>query len=265
MDAPSARAMDAPGARRLISEPDGEVCPVGWVHSYETSAGLDGPGWRFVLFLAGCQMRCRYCHNPDTWHLKKGRPMGLDAVMERIGRYGKVLRSGGVTISGGEPLVQAPFVAALARRCKARGLHVALDTAGGLGGRLDDAALADIDLVLLDVKSWDPATYRWLTGADIAPTLGFARRLAALGKPVWLRFVLVPGWTDDAANVEGVADFAAGLGNVARVDVLPFHQLGRDKWRELGLNYTLGAVRPPTAERLAAAVAVFRERGLAAV
>jgi pyruvate formate lyase activating enzyme len=151
---------------------------------------------------------------------------------------------GGVTISGGEPLVQAPFVARVLRACKAIGLHTTLDTNGLLGDRLSDEELADVDLVLLDIKSFDPETHRRVTRCDVGPVLDFARRLAGLGKRVWLRFVLVPGLTDDPANVEGLAAFAASLGNVERVDVLPFHQMGRDKWARLGVPYPLHDTPP---------------------
>ena len=237
---------------------------MGWVHSYETSAGLDGPGWRFVLFLSGCPLRCKYCHNPDTWHRKTARQMSLASVMERIGRYRMALKRGGITITGGEPLTQAPFVAEVAKGAKEWGLHVALDTSGALGALASDEMLGDVDLVLLDIKAWDPDTYRWLTHHELEPTLAFARRLAAMGKTIWLRYVLLPGVNDDRAQIEGVAAFAAGLGVVERVDVLPFHQMGESKWEALGLNYELAGKEPPTTEAVAEAVGIFRAAGLAA-
>ncbi|HMQ29865.1 MAG TPA: pyruvate formate-lyase-activating protein [Chloroflexaceae bacterium] len=213
--------------------------PTGYIHSFTTASAYDGPGLRTVVWTAGCQLRCQYCHNPDTWHLKCGRRVSVADMVARVAQYGPFMRAtgGGVTVSGGEPLVQAPFVMGLLRGCKELGLHTALDTNGALGERLGDEDLRAIDLVLLDIKSWDPATHRAVTGADVAPVLRFARRLAELGRPAWVRFVLVPGLTDDPANLAGLAGFVAGLGNVERVEVLPFHQMGRPKWAELGLDY----------------------------
>jgi pyruvate formate lyase activating enzyme len=172
--------------------------------------------------------------------------------------------SGGLTISGGEPLMQHRFVAKLFAAAKAMGVHTALDTNGCYGDRLADAELEDIDLVLLDIKAWDPERHQRLTGADVEPTLAFARRLAARRRPIWVRYVLVPGLTDDFGEIAQVATFAAGLGNVERVDVLPFHQLGRYKWHQLGIPYTLEDVSPPTSDLVERACGVFRTAGLTA-
>jgi pyruvate formate lyase activating enzyme len=187
-------------------------------------------------------------------------------VVDDVARYATFLRraGGGLTVSGGEPLVQAAFVGAMFSGAKALGLHTAIDTSGYGGDRAPDALLDVTDLVLLDIKAWSPDTYRHVTGVELASTLAFARRLAERGTPVWLRYVLVPGLTDAATEVEGVAAFAAELGNVRRVDVLPFHQMGAHKWERLGLAYTLHDVAPPTTEQVAAAVARFRVRGLRA-
>jgi pyruvate formate lyase activating enzyme len=146
----------------------------------------------------------------------------------------------------------------------AMGIHTALDTNGYYGDRLSDAELVAIDLVLLDIKGWDPERHRRLTGMDIGPTLVFARRLAARARPIWVRFVLVPGLSDDPGDIAAIADFAAGLGNVGRVDVLPFHQMGRFKWKELGLDYKLEGTEPPSAELLERTCATFRAAGLKA-
>jgi pyruvate formate lyase activating enzyme len=172
--------------------------------------------------------------------------------------------SGGFTLSGGEPLMQDRFAVKLLAAAKKMEIHTALDTNGSLGGRLSDAELDDIDLVLLDLKSWDPDLHRRITGMEVGPVLDFARRLAARRKPIWLRFVLVPGLSDDAENVANTARFAADLGNVQRVDVLPFHQMGRFKWKELKLDYTLSDVRPPAIEEVERACAQFRAVGLTA-
>ncbi len=236
----------------------------GWIHSYETSAGQDGPGWRLVVFLSGCLLRCLYCHNPDTWNMYSGKEMTVDEVWNEVQRYLPMLKRGGITFTGGEPLVQAPFLKALLRRAKEHSLHTAVDTAGFLGDRVDDEMMRDIDLVLLDIKCWNAETYLRLTGKELEPTLVFARRLAAAKRPVWLRYVLVPGLTDVPEDIDGLARFARSLGNVERVDVLPFHQLGKSKWGELGLDYTLDDFRPPTHEQVESAIAIFTKHGLTA-
>jgi pyruvate formate lyase activating enzyme len=179
-------------------------------------------------------------------------------------RYGLKIMSGGFTLSGGEPLMQDRFAVKLFAAAKAMGIHTALDTNGYLGERLSDTELDAIDLVLLDIKAWTPARHRALTGMDIGPVLAFARRLAARRKPVWLRYVLVPGWSDDPGEVGEVARFAAGLGVVDRVDVLPFHQMGRYKWSELGLEYQLGDTKAPSMAAVERACAQFLDTGLRA-
>ncbi|WP_405657483.1 pyruvate formate-lyase-activating protein [Streptomyces sp. RK9] len=240
----------------------------GSVHSWDLSTGVDGPGTRFVTFLAGCPLTCLYCHNPDTWRMRSGRRSTADDVLAEAAKYTEFIAAagGGATVSGGEPLLQPVFTGELLHRLKHQlGLHTALDTSGFLGVRATHALLRDVDLVLLDIKSWDRETYRRVTGRPLRPTLDFADRLAALGKDVWVRFVLVPGLTDDPANVDGVARFAAGLGNVSRVDVLPFHKLGTAKWDALGKDFTLRDTPAPTPGQLSAARETFAARGLRAV
>ncbi|MER5181853.1 pyruvate formate-lyase-activating protein [Streptomyces sp. NPDC002896] len=240
----------------------------GSVHSWDLSTGVDGPGTRFVSFLSGCPLTCLYCQNPDTWRIRDGRRTGADDMVAEAAKYTSFIAAagGGATLSGGEPLLQPVFAGELLHRFKHElGLHTALDTSGFLGTRATDSLLRDVDLVLLDIKSWDRETYRKVTGRPLEPTLDFARRLARLGKDVWVRFVLVPGLTDDPANVEGVAAFAASLGNVSRVDVLPFHKLGETKWRELGRAFPLHDTPSPTPEQVAAARQLFEAQGLRAV
>jgi pyruvate formate lyase activating enzyme len=211
----------------------------GYVHSYETSSRYDGPGLRAVLFVSGCLLRCSYCHNPDTWHLKDGTYVSAEQVIKRLGDFAPALRSldGGLTISGGEVMVQLAFTRRILTGAKQMGLHTAIETSGFLGDRVDERYLSLLDLVLLDIKSGDPDTYKRATGRDLAPTLRFAERLAAIGKPVWVRFTLVPGLTDDPANVEKIAKFVAPMKNVHWVEVQPFHQLGAFKWKAMGLEY----------------------------
>ncbi|MER5585040.1 pyruvate formate-lyase-activating protein [Streptomyces asoensis] len=213
----------------------------GRIHSWDLSTGVDGPGTRFVLFVSGCPLRCLYCANPDTWHMRDGRRVTVDEMMTVIEKHRPFLTTagGGVTVTGGEALLQPAFTGALLRRCKEAGLHTAIDTSGFLGARATDELLADTDLVLLDIKSFDIATYRRLTGGDLAPTLAFATRLDRLGVPMWIRYVLVPGWTDDLAAVDGLAEFVSGLEAVDRVDVLPFHKLGAAKYEALGIPFPL--------------------------
>src|SRR6185295_3302544 len=211
----------------------------GYVHSYETSSRYDGPGLRLVLFLSGCLLRCTYCHNPDTWHLKDGTYVSAEQVIKRLGDFAPALRSlgGGITISGGEAMVQLAFTRRILAAAKKMGLHTAIETSGFLGDRVDDSFLSVLDLVLLDIKSGDPETYHKATGRDLAPTLRFAERLAAIGKPAWVRFTLVPGRTDAPENVEKIAKLVAPMKNVEWVEIQPFHQLGAFKWKAMGLEY----------------------------
>lgn len=238
----------------------------GYIHSVVTGGAVDGPGLRYVVFLSGCKLRCRYCHNPDSWIMKDGEKRLASDLVEEIADYKPyIAKKGGVTISGGEPLAQPEFVTALFEGCKKNGLHTALDTSGFLGDNADDALLAVTDLVLLDIKHFDPKVYRELTGGDLEPTLRFAKRLAEIKKPVWLRYVLVPGLTDDTASVEALATFAAGLGNVERVEVLPFHKMGEPKWEALGYDYRLKDTQPPTTKQTADVKAIFWAHGLTAI
>jgi pyruvate formate lyase activating enzyme len=243
-----------------------ETGDMGFLHSFTTGSAVDGPGIRMVAWTAGCQFRCLYCHNPDTWNMMNGMAIPLERAVAAIGRYrhGLKIMAGGFTLSGGEPLMQDRFVVRLMKAVKELGIHTALDTNGYLGERLSDEELEPIDMVLLDIKAWDRERHRDLTGKDIGPTLDFARRLAERKRTIWLRYVLVPGLTDDENDIAQIAKFAAELGNVARVDVLPFHQMGRHKWSKLGIEYALDDVRPPTNELVARTCEQFRAVGLTA-
>jgi pyruvate formate lyase activating enzyme len=261
--APSAQAGPAARPHHAGGAPD-QVG--GFVHSWDVSTGVDGPGTRFVVFTAGCPLRCQYCQNPETWRMRDGCAVPAAEMVARARGFVPFITAsgGGATVSGGEPLLQPRFTGALLRGFRDLGLHTALDTSGFLGARADDGLLAATSLVLLDVKSWDRALYRRLTGGELHPTLVFARRLAGLGIPVHVRFVLVPGLTDGAENVTGVARFAASLGNVERVDVLPFHRLGAAKYGALGIPFPLAATPGPTAEQVREARERFAEVGLTA-
>jgi len=238
----------------------------GFVHSFETGSAVDGPGMRFVLFVSGCQFRCLYCHNPDTVKMHNGELMTVDHVLEEIAEFASFLRfAGGLTISGGEPLMQADFVREIFYLAKHDyHLHTALDTQGFLAGQLEDEWFNDIDLVLLDIKQINAEKHLALTSQPLQPTLDCARRLSAMGKKMWIRYVLVPGYTDDFEDVEKLADFVSTLNGVERVEVLPFHKMGEHKWQELGYTYHLKEVSPPCPELLKRVIGQFTQRGLTA-
>lgn len=256
------------GLGERVSEPDVksalELGEWGFVHSFQTGSAVDGPGVRLVAWLAGCQFRCAYCHNPDTWKMSNGMPVSVKRAVEVVGQYRQALKTmkGGLTISGGEPLVQHRFVLNVFRQVRQSGVHTALDTNGFLGDRLSDDDLEEVSLVMLGVKAMSPDVHKRLTGQDNAPVHAFARRLAALKRPVWFRFVVVPGFTDDLEEVGRVADFAASLGVVERIEVLPFHQMGRYKWEKLGMAYSLRDAQPPPRDTVERVIARFRSLGL---
>ena len=252
--------------------PDGEVRTalatgdMGFLHSFTTGATVDGPGVRVVAWTAGCMWRCQYCHNPDTWAMTNGIPVSIARATDELRKYrhGLKVMSGGFTLSGGEPLMQHRFAANLMAAAHGMGIHTALDTNGYYGDKLSDEELKTIDLVLLDIKAWDPQRHLKLTGMDVAPTQAFAKRLAALHRPVWVRYVLVPGLTDDVEDIGRIAAFVAGLGNVERVDVLPFHPMGKYKWQQLGIPYALADTPTPSNDLVERVCDVFRGAGLTA-
>lgn len=244
--------------------PDLNAAQTGRIHSVETCGGVDGPGIRYVIFTQGCLLRCQYCHNPDTRDPHGGKEVTVDELIDDIKAYRSYLTysGGGVTISGGEPLLQPKFVREIFRRCQALGIHTALDTSGFPDFEASKPVLDYVDLVLLDIKSFDPAIYHRVTSVNIEPTLHFARHLSATRHPTWIRFVLVPGLTDGADNVRHLAEFVATLNGVEKVEVLPFHKMGEYKWKELGFDYSLANTEPPTPEQIDAVKAVFRQQGL---
>jgi pyruvate formate lyase activating enzyme len=239
---------------------------MGFLHSFTTGSAVDGPGMRVVAWTTGCMWRCLYCHNPDTWTMSNGIPVTVERAAEELRKYRRGLKvmSGGFTLSGGEPLMQHRFAVKLLRAAQAMGIHTAIETNGFYGDRLSDRELEAIDLVLLDIKIWDAERHRRLTGMAPDATRAFARRLAENRRPMWVRFVLVPGLSDDADNISRIASFAASLGNVERAEVLPFHQLGQFKWQKLGIPYQLEHTEPPTADAVERAVGLFKAEGLTA-
>ncbi|MBT2133641.1 pyruvate formate lyase-activating protein [Croceibacterium sp. LX-88] len=238
---------------------------MGFLHSFTTGSAVDGPGLRLVAWTTACMFRCQFCHNPDTWTLANGIPVALDRAVSEIQRYANSLKlmHGGFTLSGGEPLMQDRFAARLLGATKKMGVHTALETNGYYGERLSDEEWADVDLVILDMKGFALEQHKRVTGGlSNEPVMEFARRLSALKRPMWLRYVLVPGLTDVDEEMKPLAEFAASLGVVERAEVLPFHQLGRYKWERLGLTYQLEDTEPPTQQSIDHATAIFAAAGL---
>lgn len=237
---------------------------VALVHSWELVTAVDGPGTRMTMFMSGCPLRCQYCHNPDTMEMKVGTLERIEDVVKRVKRYKPVFKAsgGGLTLSGGEALFQIAFTRRLLKEVHDAGIHTTIDTSGYLGARLRDEDLDNIDLVLLDVKSGDEETYKKVTRRELQPTIDFGDRLNAIGKPVWIRFVVVPGLTDSPENVANVARIVSRWkSNIERIEVLPFHNMGADKWHELGYPYTLEDTKPPKPEDVEEIREVFRKEG----
>jgi pyruvate formate lyase activating enzyme len=249
----------------LAVEGDPEI---GYYHSYEITGSVNGPGIRFTLYLSGCPLRCQYCQNPDMWTMRSGRRVTVGRMFDEVAKYASFIRTahGGITVSGGEPMLQIRFLQALLRRCKEDlGLHTAVDTSGFLGARASEDFLDLVDLFLLDIKAGDEELYHLVTSAELAPTLRFARRLSDRGNRMWVRYVLVPGLTDAVDDVEKVARFTSTLAHVERVEVLPFHQLGAGKWADLQLSYQLTDVPPAAPELVRRVEDQFRAHGLTVV
>ncbi len=238
---------------------------LGFLHSFTTGSAVDGPGIRLVAWTTACMFRCQYCHNPDTWTLSNGIPVTLEQAVEEVQKYANGLRAmrGGFTLSGGEPLMQDRFASRLFAAVKTMGVHTAIETNGFFGDRFSDGELEAIDLVILDMKAFTPGRHKEVTGGRANDeVLSFAHRLAGLRRPMWLRYVLVPGLTDGAEEMRAVAEFGASLGVVERAEILPFHQLGQYKWERLGLDYALESTQPPSSELIDKAVDTFRAAGL---
>jgi pyruvate formate lyase activating enzyme len=240
---------------------------LGFLHSFTTGSAVDGPGLRLVAWTTACMFRCQFCHNPDTWTLKNGIPVPLGRAVEEVQKYANALiaMKGGFTLSGGEPMMQDRFAARLFGAVKKMGVHTAIETNGFYGDRLSDDELRTIDLVILDMKAFTRTQHERVTGGmRNEDVLEFCNRLAALKRPMWLRYVLVPGLTDIPEEMEAVAEFGSSLGVVERAEILPFHQLGQYKWERLGLEYTLAATDPPSQSGIASAIEIFRGAGLVA-
>ncbi|API91855.1 MULTISPECIES: pyruvate formate-lyase-activating protein [Virgibacillus] len=233
---------------------------IGRIHSIETCGTVDGPGLRYVIFLQGCLLRCQFCHNPDTWDVKGGVEKSVDEIIADLQDYLPYIKnSGGLTVSGGEPLLQIDFLLELFKECKKLGVHTAIDTSAGCFResptflRKVDELLSVTDLVLLDIKHLDNDLHKQLTGMPNAHILKFAKLLAEKNTPVWIRRVLIPGRTNDPEELAALNEFISNLGNVQKVEVLPYHTMGVYKWEHLNLEYPLTGVEPPTEAEVARA------------
>ena len=229
----------------------------GYIHSTESFGSVDGPGVRFVIFTAGCPMRCQFCHNPDTWNMKTGTLTSTDDLIKKALRYRSYWGDeGGITISGGEPLLQIDFLTELFRKAKENGIHTTLDTSGNPFTREEpffskfNELMQYTDLILLDIKHIDKKEHIRLTGHTNKNILDLATYLSDIKKPVWIRHVLVPKRSDKDEYLDRLHEFILTLHNVERVEVLPYHTLGAYKWKELGMEYPLEGIDPPTAERV---------------
>ncbi len=224
----------------------------GRIHSTESFGTVDGPGVRFVVFFQGCPLRCKYCHNPDTWDFSGGREVTAEELMKEYDSYKEFLKSGGITATGGEPLAQPEFLAELFALAKSKGVHTCLDTSAGVydPARHEkiDEALKYTDLVMLDIKHIDNEEHRKLTGKGNRNILAFAEHIRELGIPVWIRHVVVPGITDKYEELFALGEFLSTLSNIKALDVLPYHDMAKPKYAELGLDYPLGDTPPLTKE-----------------
>ena len=228
---------------RLFVCRKGESVLTGRIHSFESMGLVDGPGIRSVIFMQGCALRCLYCHNPDTWEREsadRAKEMTAEELVKKVSRFRTYFDAsgGGVTVSGGEPLLQAGFVAEFFRKCHEAGIRTCLDTAG-FGNGDYDRVLSDTDLVLYDIKHYIPEKYREITGQDIRVTEQFLDAVQGKNIPVWIRHVAVPDLTDSSEHIKGLAEYIRGIRNVQRVEILPYHLLGVNKYKELGISYRL--------------------------
>ena len=236
---------------------------IGYIHSFESFGTKDGPGIRFVLFLQGCPLRCLYRHNVDTWNMKdKKYMMTPEEVMKEVLKVKGFIRTGGITVSGGEPLIQPEFVMELFQLCKKEGIHTAVDTSGYMFNDKVKEVLKWTDLVLLDIKHINPNKYKKLTSVSLEHTLQFAQYLSDINKTVWVRYVLVPGYSDDEEDLHEWAKFVSQFKNIVRVDILPFHQMGAYKWKEVGKEYKLAEVKTPSREEVKKVEEIFKSYGL---
>ena len=234
---------------------------VGRVHSIETCGTVDGPGIRFVIFMQGCPLRCKYCHNPDTWKANEGEEKTTDEIFEEISKYKSYMKfsDGGVTVTGGEPLLQIDFLTDLFKKCKTDGIHTAIDTSGYLFNEKAKELLKYTDLVLLDIKNFDPVQYQNITGVRLEPTLNFLDYLKEQHIPTWVRYVLVPTLSDDLKSIDALGKYLSEFDNIKKIEILPFHKMGEYKWQELSIPYELKDVEAPSKDLVKQVYEIFKK------
>lgn len=225
---------------------------LGRIHSLESCGTVDGPGIRFVVFMQGCVLRCQFCHNPDTWDVDKGEVYTPDELMNEIIKYKSFMNfsGGGVTFTGGEPLLQAEFILEVAKKCKENHISVAVDTSGFIWNSKVEEILDYTDIVLLDIKNFDRGVYKVVTGVSLEPTLKFLDVLKEKNINTWIRYVLVPNLTDNLDAIKELSNHLKDYPNVSKIEVLGFHKMGEYKWEELGLKYQLSNTKEPSKEAL---------------
>lgn len=231
----------------------------GRVHSFETFGTVDGPGIRFIVFLKGCPLRCKYCHNRDTWSSEDAKLYTAEEIMTEVGKYRNFIDSsnGGITVSGGEPLIQPEFLKQLFERCKEAGIHTAVDTSGYVNVEDVKEVLEYTDLVLLDLKHANSSKHKELTGVENDRIKLFTQYLSDINKPVWIRYVLVPGYTDDETDLKVAYEYLKNFKNIEKIEVLPYHSMGKAKWEKLNLEYPLEGVPTPTDEEVERAKSIL--------
>lgn len=233
----------------------------GRIHSYESCGTVDGPGIRFLVFTQGCSLRCQYCHNPDTWKLKDGKEVTSDEVFNEIKKYKSYMKfsNGGVTISGGDPLLQIDFIKDILKKCKDENIHTAIDTSGYAPLDKIKEIIDYTDLFLLDIKAFDKDIFKEITGVYNDFTLKLAKYLSEINKPVWIRYVLVPGLSDNLEDINNLAKFISSLSNVEKFEILPFHKMGEYKWEELNYEYKLKNTPSPSEKLLKKVKSIFEK------
>lgn len=236
----------------------------GRIHSLESCGTVDGPGVRFVVFMQGCVLRCQYCHNPDTWDTRKGMEYTPEQLMSEIKKYKSYMKfsGGGVTFTGGEPLLQSEFILEVAKLCKQEEISVALDTSGFIFNDVVKEILEYADIVLLDIKNYNPVVYREVTGVSLEPTLKFLDYLREKNINTWVRYVLVPGLTDNIDDIKELSKYLKEYPNVSKIELLGFHKMGEYKWKSLGLDYKLANTKEPEREVLKQVKSIFEESGI---
>ncbi|WFR59708.1 pyruvate formate-lyase-activating protein [Anaerocolumna sp. AGMB13025] len=235
----------------------------GRIHSLESCGTVDGPGIRFVVFMQGCVLRCQFCHNPDTWDTNRGMEYTPEQLMREIVKYKSYMgfSGGGVTFTGGEPLLQQDFVLEVAKLCKKEGISVALDTSGFIWNNVVKEVLEYTDIVLLDIKNYNPLVYKEVTGVSLGPTLEFLNYTKEKNINTWIRYVLVPGLTDNIDSIKELSNHLSSYSNVSKIELLGFHKMGEYKWKELGLEYKLSSTKEPGKELMAEVKKIFEQSG----